>query len=406
MRILSLLSASVLIASPAFAADLGVYRPGTPYNSTVASSAEICDHQCSGDAQCRGWNYVKPNPRAPGVCEFLSSVSTPIASQISISGEGFSSRGVSPSLTAGGTNTVRVGTPVQPATPKPTISKVAPPQRATQGSRRIVRQAVPQRLATQSASTQKIENQSLTTQQNRFRQAPQGLQPRSHPQQTVTRQSAPRQSAPRQIGQQQIDPRQNTQRQINPRQFGARNFPHILDGGAPAQQRFPQNPRGQQQPLQQQRPVPQQPQVPLQVTGRPIAPGQQISQNQRARRQTGPRSSYPSQNGPVPQQFGAVTPQQFDSRPAKGAPIPAPQSMAKRSVAEASIEPVIQTSDPVALSPEQAGKSLYGRLHDDVRAARSSQAPSALRGQKTPPAGAAPTTPVESEPLEVLAGGL
>jgi len=385
MRILSLLSASVLIASPAFAADLGVYRPGTPYNSTVASSAEICDHQCSGDAQCRGWNYVKPNPRAPGVCEFLSSVSTPIASQISISGEGFSSRGVS----------------VQPATPKPTISKVAPPQRATQGSRRIVRQAVPQRLATQSASTQKIENQSLTTQQNRFRQAPQGLQPRSHPQQTVTRQSAPRQ-----IGQQQIDPRQNTQRQINPRQFGARNFPHILDGGAPAQQRFPQNPRGQQQPLQQQRPVPQQPQVPLQVTGRPIAPGQQISQNQRARRQTGPRSSYPSQNGPVPQQFGAVTPQQFDSRPAKGAPIPAPQSMAKRSVAEASIEPVIQTSDPVALSPEQAGKSLYGRLHDDVRAARSSQAPSALRGQKTPPAGAAPTTPVESEPLEVLAGGL
>ena len=80
--------------------------------------------------------------------------------------------------------------------------------------------------------------------------------------------------------------------------------------------------------------------------------------------------------------------------------------MAKRSVAEASIEPVIQTSDPVALSPEQAGKSLYGRLHDDVRVSRSSKAPSALSGQKVSPAGAAPTTPVESEPLDVLAGGL
>jgi len=384
MRILSLLSATILLASPAFAADIGVYRPGIPYGSAVAGSADVCDRQCSGDAQCRGWNYVKTNPRAPGVCEFLSSVSTPIPSKISISGEGFGSGLVSPSLTAGGTNTIRVGTPVQPTAPQTNLSKTASPRLANQGNRRVVRQAVPQRLPAQRASTRKIENQSLTAQQNRFRQAQHGVQPISRPQ------------------------------QIGPNAFGRRNFPHILDGSAPNPQNFSTNPGVVQQPAQQQRPVQQQYQRPQQRPVQQAVPGPQALQNQGGRRQTGPRNAYPAQQAPVQQQYSSVAPQQYssvapgriDTRPAIGVQIPASQSMAKRSVVKASNEPIVQPTNPVALTREQAGQRLYGRLNDDIRTSRSSRSQTANGGQNTPPVGAAPTIPVESEPLEVLAGGL
>jgi len=138
MRVLTFSVFAALLSAPAFAADLGTYRPGTPYNSTVAGGADVCDNQCAGDAQCRGWNYVKPNPRAAGVCEFLSSVSTPISSQISISGENRSAAPYYSGLTTGATNTVRVGT--QPPTNTVQVGQ-AP------STRRVVRQAVPQRVS-------------------------------------------------------------------------------------------------------------------------------------------------------------------------------------------------------------------------------------------------------------------
>lgn len=133
---LTLLSCTVaLIATPAFAADLGTYRPGTPYHSVIVPTANVCESQCEGDAQCRGWNYVKAAPSAPGVCEFQSSISAPVSSAISISGVSNSAMPISSRVIEGNTNTIRVGTAV---VPKPTATR-----QTTQSGRQIVRQAVP-----------------------------------------------------------------------------------------------------------------------------------------------------------------------------------------------------------------------------------------------------------------------
>jgi len=65
MRLFSILALTTLLSAPAFAADLGTYRPGSPYHSVVAPGADVCESHCSGDAQCKGWNYVKVRLRAP-----------------------------------------------------------------------------------------------------------------------------------------------------------------------------------------------------------------------------------------------------------------------------------------------------------------------------------------------------
>ncbi|MGJ8559692.1 MAG: PAN domain-containing protein [Litorimonas sp.] len=133
---LTLLSCTVaLITAPAFAADLGTYRPGTPYHSVIVPTANVCESQCEGDAQCRGWNYVKAAPSAPGVCEFQSSISAPISSAISISGVSNSAMPISSRVIEGNTNTIRVGTAVVP--------KPAATTQTAQRGRQIVRQAVP-----------------------------------------------------------------------------------------------------------------------------------------------------------------------------------------------------------------------------------------------------------------------
>ena len=146
MRRLVLLSASLLISAPAFAADLGTYRPGTPYHATQVPTADVCASTCAGDAQCQGWNYVKPSPSASGVCELQSQVGAPVSSPISISGV---SRAATPrpsNVVTGATNTIRVGTSVQQR-PRPAPRAAATAQRPQPGQRRIVRQPVPQQAA-------------------------------------------------------------------------------------------------------------------------------------------------------------------------------------------------------------------------------------------------------------------
>lgn len=131
---LSVLIATSLMSAPAFAADLGIYRPGTPYHSVIVPTANICESQCAGDARCRSWNYVKASTEAPGVCEFQSNAGPAISSAISISGVSQTATPLSDRLIQGGTNTIRVGTSVAP-TPQPSVSQ--------QGQRQIVRQPVP-----------------------------------------------------------------------------------------------------------------------------------------------------------------------------------------------------------------------------------------------------------------------
>ena len=54
MRFLTLSLFATLLSAPAFAADLGTYRPGTPYSSSPAGGADVCESHCAGEAQCRG----------------------------------------------------------------------------------------------------------------------------------------------------------------------------------------------------------------------------------------------------------------------------------------------------------------------------------------------------------------
>ena len=376
MRFLTLSALATLLAAPAFAADLGTYRPGTPYHSSVAAGADVCDNQCAGDAQCRGWNYVKPNPLAPGVCEYLSTVSSPIASQISISGENVSGASFSSRVTSGGTNTIRVGTQV-PQSNNPVRVGAAP------APRRVIRQAVPQQAKSQRASTLPVENMSLTAQQNRYRhgqvaqpqrpvraaipQAP--IRPAMPPQGPMFRPmlDAPAPAASPQAARQ---PRQRGRRITGPRNaapapaaapYPPQAAPQVARGQAP----YPQNPAWQREAPHVQAPQNQvmargssRPPV-----GQPIAPPPQV-----APPAAQPRPSTPSQRLA---QFKAQT-------PAVSQPIP--------------------SQGPVALSPQQARKSLFGSLNDDLRTPTTSDLPNAA---------AAPTTPVTQQELgAVLAGGL
>lgn len=75
----------LLIPTGASAADYGTYRAGNSYMSMPAQSADQCISYCNGDAQCKGWNFVKINPRQT-ICEFNAKAVSPIASAISISG--------------------------------------------------------------------------------------------------------------------------------------------------------------------------------------------------------------------------------------------------------------------------------------------------------------------------------
>jgi len=109
-NVTALLSSCMLLSSGAFAADAGTYRPGNTYNSITANSPDICDMQCSGDAQCRSWNFVRVSEMAEGVCEFNDNMSSPVPSAISISGNNVS-RPRAARVIAGKTNTVRIGAP-------------------------------------------------------------------------------------------------------------------------------------------------------------------------------------------------------------------------------------------------------------------------------------------------------
>jgi len=173
-------------ALPAIAADIGMYRPGTPYSSIIAQAADICEAQCTGDAQCRGWNFVKIKPTARnGVCEFNSQIAAPVASPISVSGENYETpRSVK--VHQGKANVIRVGTPPHATTQQRVITNTAP-------RRRIIREPIPNQVKVQQ-SAHKTAPVSLNEQQNQQRQ---GLPPTIHhqksrpiPSQTHTR--APR----------------------------------------------------------------------------------------------------------------------------------------------------------------------------------------------------------------------
>jgi len=445
MRVLTLSLFATILSAPAFAADLGTYRPGTPYHSIISPVADICDSQCAGDAQCRGWNYVKTNPQAPGICEFLSLVSAPISSSISISGVNAAATPYSSRVTTGSTNTIRVGTQV---TPK---SNIVTSRRSPSG-RRIVRHAPTQRITPQTAVSKPVENMSLTEQQNRYRQGavstPQAPVQSSRHVPTQIQRSAPVYSSAQPHYPQGAAPRRPVFRQhLDPshQQFSAHNRQQPQIQNPQFQQPQVQKPQAQQPQRRTSRRVtgprsaPAQPNVQGSVPNAPQfqtpqyqTPQNQAPQYQASRQQTPQFQSqpFPPQSYQAPQRNSAAVPPSADqqqplrrglSRPPVGQPIPTSQAPIRQAPAQAITRPqrstpsqrlaqfTAQTRDsapastptagPISLTPEQAQKSLFGRLNDDVRAPEDTPV-------DIPIATSVPTQPVSQQDLgDVLAGG-
>jgi len=130
---------AALFPMTALAADYGTYRAGNSYMSMPAQNPEQCISFCNGDAQCKGWNFVKVN-QSHTICEFNASQASPIASAISISGDSATAmnhRGLVP----GGQRTTRVGQSAAQFSQARHTTRVG----QTAPSRKVVRTPVPQR---------------------------------------------------------------------------------------------------------------------------------------------------------------------------------------------------------------------------------------------------------------------
>lgn len=101
------------VSGPAFAGDLNTYRTGNAYLKVPAPGAQSCEAQCNGDAQCKGWNFLRSGaPNGSGICEFNSQISGLSAHPYAISGLASSSSYAGGTLVQGATRTTRIGQPV------------------------------------------------------------------------------------------------------------------------------------------------------------------------------------------------------------------------------------------------------------------------------------------------------
>ena len=396
MRLFSILALTTLLSAPAFAADLGTYRPGSPYHSVVAPGADVCNSHCAGDAQCKGWNYVKVNPRAPGVCEFNAKDASPIESAISISGTGGSS--IAPNLMQGSTNTIRVGTGVAPVSKGRTVTVGRTPS-----GRRIVREAVPQHLQpSQTALRRPVQAGSLTAQQNKYRQAtghaaPQARQAQPQAQPQARPQSRP-QAYPQQGGYRQQDPRLQQQ---DPRFQQQAARPQMRQ-----QQAVPQGQRLMRDPRIQAPQHPQAPRFQHNLDGAPQAP-----QNLMARPpQQQQRGNAPQGRPPIGVPIGGQQAPQGQQAARRMAPVPQQRAMPRGSVndpvthSNGAQRVEIAAQRQAQLSYEQAQQSLFGSLNDDVQAPRPLMKAPLDPNAPIPTSQARPTQPVSQGTLGALAG--
>ncbi|MEP3892221.1 MAG: hypothetical protein ABJN69_17310 [Hellea sp.] len=396
MRLLYILAFTSLLSAPAFAADLGTYRPGSPYHSVVAPGADVCDSHCAGDAQCKGWNYVKVNPRAPGVCEFNAKDVSPIESAISISGTGGAS--IAPNLLQGNTNTIRVGTSQAPRAKTRTVTVGKTPS-----GRRIVRESVPQRVKpSQTIAPRPAQTGSLTAQQNKYRQAtghaaPQTFQPQTRQPQTRQPQARP-QGYPQQQYQQQAprSQQQATRPQMRQQQV------------APQGQRLMRDPRIQL-PQQQRGPRLQHnldgaPRAPQNMM---VRPRQQQPQQQYQGRQAPQQQTYAPQGRPP---IGVPIGGKAQAQAQRTAPLPQQRAIPRGSVNDPvthsngaqRVEAAVQRQ--AQMSYEQAQQSLFGSLNDDVQAPRPLMSAPLDPNAPIPTSQARPTQPVTQGTLGGLAG--
>lgn len=354
------LSTALSFCALGFAADPGTYRPGQPYSAVAAATHSLCEAQCQGDAACRGWNFVRANPRQKtGICEFNSRAVSPIQSPISVSANQsqiVNTAGQSRIIPAG-IRTTRIGSPqaTKPAqnvnSPRKTTQTLPAQQPQT---RRVIRQQIPAQISPQASAYRPNAARPSTAPAAAYRHSLGG--------------------AP-QVLNRQINPRQ-----INPHQvLPARSAPNIARPGAglppraPAAFNAPQSraPRGQVGPRLQQQQYP--------------APQQNSAAARQGQAQLGPQAQINR-----PQRGGLI-------RALTGQDALTPQSTAPHN-----------TPPTTALSYEDASQqSLYGHLNDDVAAPKVLKAEdfNIPNDQPIPTVHSVPVKPVNRETFTGLAGG-
>jgi len=190
-------------------------------------------------------------------------------------------------------------------------------------------------------------------------------------------QGVPNQSIPTQATNPQFNHNQSGRRSTGPRR-----------GFAPSS--IPVVPQTQNQlPAYQQQPIPSQEQAysaPQSYAPQSYAPQAQAQRNVQAQAQLQRGSSHPPIGQPIVQQTAptplySITPE---------------QRLAQFTAQTKSDLGTVVSQGPVALSPQEAQKSLFGSLNDDIRS-----------GDDLPTVSSVPTQAVTQEDLgDILAGGL
>ena len=129
-----------LSAAPAYA-QVGTYRPAPVASVSPATAPDQCVSHCSGDAGCRGWNFVTVAP-GQAVCEMLAGDAEPVPNLRATSG---TAPGLAPShhriLRGTPGRTVRIGSPEPRIVTRPAAKPTSQPARAMPP---IERRPVPQ----------------------------------------------------------------------------------------------------------------------------------------------------------------------------------------------------------------------------------------------------------------------
>lgn len=387
MRAISLVFLSTVFSTAAFAADPGTYRPGMAYGSVPASEPGICEAQCSGDAQCRGWNFVKVNPRLQtGVCEFNAQDAAPVPSPYSISGD---NRALprSAAIIPGRSNTVRVGDIGGSVTPPTTVTQQSP-------TRRIVREAVPNQIQPRTAATRTVtpndmQHLSLTEQQNLQRRG--NPRPQMQPQPSAPRAAVAPQPRPhfqhnldaQQQQQQMMMRQQQMHQQPIPQQQPQQHHMARAQNPAYQNQSFAGDPRLQQRLMQQQQMQMQQQQQMMQPNALPPQSGPYG--------QAAPQLSEQGQSTP-PLGNPAAQRQPILQRPAMARPAPnVPAEMGPRAA----------QGQAMPMTAAEAQSSLFGSLYDDVKIPRpiDPRAFAANPDAPIPTVANVPTRPISQTPL-------
>lgn len=332
---------SLGFVSTSYAAEPGTYRPGQPYTASNTGSADQCQRHCLGDAQCRGWNFIRPRQEmAGGICELNSVSVSPVPSPHSVSGAGVITRDPSrviptgsntytvgkPVTTSIATNTIRVGTP------GPTMQRPAhTPSQVTPTRRKIVEPVPQSRISPAMASHR-----------------------------PVTPTPAQRPAAPK---------------------APALGYQHSLDAQHPAYQRHPNAPQTQarQAPTSQHQ---------HQYQAAPVT-------DPRARRlQDRLKQQQMASAAPSPVTQPTQPPARANVSQSGQQPLPPGYAPPTRTAPQPSAPHLMQPKIPPGISVAQAEQSLYGSLYDDVTAPRS------LKPEDIPMDADAPIATVSSVPTK------